>query len=149
MTRAAKHDDRLAPDGMAAMERNADDPPPPYFGDYPHGAYWSAFRQDSSVDDDGEAENFTVEGTRLRIMWDEGAGPLWGVEGLLPDDPEWLRQALGLSNSLIADLRAWVSDMDAARERGQSQAPLNHRALQLTERLQTEVGSRFRVRFHR
>ena len=97
MTRAAKHDDRLAPDGMAAMERNADDPPPPYFGDYPHGAYWSAFRQDSSVDDDGEAENFTVEGTRLRIMWDEGAGPLWGVEGLLPDDPEWLRQALGLS----------------------------------------------------
>jgi hypothetical protein len=134
---------------MAAMERSADDPPPPYFGDYPHGAYWSAFHQDSSVDDDGEAEDFTVEGTRLRIMWDEGAGPLWGDEGLLPDDPEWLRQALGLSNSLIADLRAWVSDMDAARERGQSQAPLNHRALQLTERLQTEVGSRFRVRFHR
>ena len=45
------------------MERSADDSPPPYFGDYPHGAYWSAFRQDSSVDDDGEAEDFTVEGT--------------------------------------------------------------------------------------
>ena len=134
---------------MAAMERSADDTPPPFFGDYPHGAYWSAFRQDGSVDDDAEAEDFTVEGTRLRIMWDEGAGPLWVDEGLLPDDPEWLRQALGLSESLIRDLLAWVRGMDEARERGQSQAPLHHRALQLTERLQAEVGSRFRVRFHR
>jgi len=140
---------RFASDGMAAMERSADEPPPPYFGDYPHGAYWSAVRADGSADDDAEAEDFTVEGNRLRIMWDEGAGPLWGDEGLLPDDPEWLRQALGLSDSLIADLLAWVHDMDAARERGRSQALLDHRALQLTERLQTEVGSRFRVRFHR
>ena len=90
------------------MERSPDDAPPPYLGDYPHGAYWSALR---------------------------------------PDDPDWLRQALGLSHSLIADLRAWVRDMDAARERGQSQAPLDQRALRLTERLQTEVGSRFRVTF--
>jgi hypothetical protein len=73
----------FASDGMAAMERSADDLPPPYFGDYPHGAYWSASHQDSSVNDDGEAEDFTVEGTRLRVMWDEGAGPLWGDEGLL------------------------------------------------------------------
>ena len=82
-------------------------------------------------------------------MWDEGAGPLWGDEGLLPHDPEWLRQALGLSDSLIADLLAWGRDMDAARERGQLEAPLNHRALQLTQRLQAEVGARFRVRLHR
>jgi hypothetical protein len=134
---------------MAAMKGSADDSPPPYLGDYPHGAYWSAFRPDGSGDGDAEAEDFTVEGTRLRIMWDEGAGPLWGDEGLLPNDPEWLRRALGLSDSLITDLLAWVRDMDAARERGQSQAPLHHRALQLSERLQTEVGSRFRVRFHR
>ena len=132
------------------MERSAEDLPPPYFGDYPHGAYWSAFlpRTARSMTT-AEAEDFTVEGTSLRIMWDEGAGPLWGDEGLLPDDPEWLQQALGLSDSLIADLLAWARDMDSARERGQAQAPLDHRALQLTERLQTEVGSRFRVRFHR
>lgn len=130
------------------MERSPDDAPPPYLGDYPHGAYWSAIPPEGSVDDDAEAEDFTVEGTRLRIMWDEGAGPLWGDGGLLPDDPDWLRQALGLSHSLIADLRAWVRDMDAARERGQSQAPLDQRALQLAERLQAEVGSRFRVTFH-
>ena len=47
------------------MERSADDAPPPYFGDYPHGAYWSASAQDSSIDDDGEAEDVTVEGTRV------------------------------------------------------------------------------------
>ena len=133
---------------MAAMERSADDAPPPYFRDYPHGAYWSALHRDRSVEDDDEAGDFTVEGTKLRIMWGEGAGPLWGDEGLLPDDPEWLRQALGLSDSLIAELLAWVRDMDAARERGQAQAPLDHQRLQLAERLQTEVGSRFRVNFH-
>ena len=131
------------------MERDRDGSLPPYLGDYPNGAYWSAFRPDGSVDVDAdEEEDLTVEGTRLRIMWDEGAGPLWGDEGLLPDDPNWLRQALGLSDSLIADLLAWVRDMDAARDRGQSQALLNPQALQLADRLQTEVGSRFRVRFH-
>jgi len=91
--------------------------------------------------------SWNVEGTRLRIMWDEGAGPLWGEEGLLPDDPDWLREALGVSDALIADLLAWVRDMDEARDRGQSQALLNPRALQLADRLQTEVGSRFRIRF--
>lgn len=130
------------------MARSADDSPRPYLGDYPNGAYWSAFRRDGSVDDHAEAEDFSVEGTTLRIMWDEGAGPLWGDEGLLPDDPEWLRQALGLSDALIADLLAWVREMDVARDRGQSRTPLSRHALQLTERLQTEVGSRFRVRFH-
>ena len=72
------------------MARGADDLPPPYPGD-PHGLHWAAYRPDGSVDDIAEGEDFTVEGTRLRIMWDEGAGPLWGDEGLLPDDPEWLR----------------------------------------------------------
>src|SRR5690606_18059820 len=89
--------------GMAAMEPRREDSPPPCLGDYPDAAYWSAFRPDGSVDGDAEAEpDFTVEGTRLRIMWDEGAGPLWSEEGLLPDNPDWLRQALGLSDSLIA-----------------------------------------------
>ncbi len=121
-----------------------DDSPPPYLGNYPQGAYWSAFRPDGTVDD-VVAEDLTVEGTSLRIMWDEGAGPLWGDEGLLPDDPSWLRQALGLSDSLIAELHAWVGDMDAARERGQSQTRLHRRALRLSERLQAEVGPRFQV----
>jgi hypothetical protein len=72
---------------------------------------------------------------------------LWGEEGLLPDDPDWLRQALGLSDSLIADLLQWVRDMDAARDRGESQALLGPRALELVDRLQSEVGTRFTVTF--
>lgn len=134
---------------MAAIEPRREDSPPPYFGDYPDGVYWLAFRPDSSVDADAESkEDFTVEGTRLRIMWDEDAGPVWGDEGLLPNDPRWLRQALGLGDPLITDLLEWVRDMDATRERGQSQALLNPRALKLADRLQAEVGSRVRVRFH-
>lgn len=128
------------------MEHSREDSPQPYLGDYPDGLYWSAFRPEGSVDGDTDAV-LTVEGNRLRIMWDEGAGPLWGDEGLLPNDPLWLRQALGLSDPLIADLLEWVRDMDAARERGQSQALLNPQALKLTVRLQAEVGSRFLVRF--
>jgi len=133
---------------MVRMQPDPDDPPPPYLGDHPNGVHWSAVRPDASVDDDAEADDFSVEGTTLRVMWDEGAGPLWGEEGLLPDDPAWLRLALGLSGVLVADLLAWMRDMDAARERRQSQAPLDHRAVRLTERLQAEVGSRFRVTFH-
>jgi hypothetical protein len=128
------------------MAPNEDDAPPPYFGDYPNGAYWSAVLRDGAVDASTE-DDFDVRGTRLRIMWDEGAGPLWGEEGLLPDDPDWLRQALGLSDSLIADLLQWVRDMDAARDRGESQAFLGPRALELVDRLQSEVGTRFTVTF--
>jgi hypothetical protein len=128
---------------MASDERDA---PPPYFGDYPDGIYWSAVPREGAVDASSE-DDFDVRGTYLRIMWDEGAGPLWGEEGLLPDDPGWLRQALGLSDSLIADLLQWVRDMDAARERGEPQALLSPRALELVDRLQSEVGTRFTVRF--
>jgi hypothetical protein len=106
--------------------------------------------QTAPVNVDAEAEeDVTVVGTQLQIMWDEGAGPLWDDGGPLPrDDPAWLRQALGLSDSLIEDLLTWARDMDAAHERRQSQALLNPRALQLADRLQSEVRSRFRIKFH-
>ena len=128
------------------MERSADDSSPPYPGD---GLHRVAHRPDRAVYDDAGADDLTVEGTRLRIMWDEGAGPLWGDEGLLPDDPAWLRQALGLSDALVSDLRDWVHDMDTAHGYGQSPPQLDARRVQLAERLQAEVGSRFRVRLHR
>jgi hypothetical protein len=131
------------------MTPNERDAPPPYVGDYPHGAYWSAVLPEVSVDGDPSSDDgFDVRGTYLKIMWDEGAGPLWGAEGLLPDEPDWLRRALDLSDSLIVDLLEWVRAMDAARERGESQAALGPRALELADRLQSEVGTRFTVRFH-
>jgi len=124
------------------MDRSTGQSHPLDLTEDPNGV-WDPVRDDDSPNDD-----FSVEGTRLRMMWDEGAGPLWGDEGLLPAHPEWLRQALGLTDALIADLIMWVRDMDSARDRGQSQDLLNPHAQRLTERLQAEVGARFRVRFH-
>jgi hypothetical protein len=57
------------------------DPEPlsPYFGDYPDGMYWSAVRPEGTEPDDEVDEDYTVEGPHLRIMWDEGAGPVLGL----------------------------------------------------------------------
>jgi hypothetical protein len=98
------------------------------------------------VDDD----DYVVGGPVLRIMWDEGAGPLWSTgEGLLPDDPDWLKRALGLSDTLIADLLGWLREKDTAHRFHQSPPQLDDRAERLVGRLQAEVGSRFTVRYHR
>lgn len=92
---------------------------------------------------------YSVTGDDLRIMWDEGAGPLWSTgDGLLPDDPAWLSRALGLSDDLIAELLRWLRDKDTAHRFGQSPAQLDERAEQLAGRLQSEVGPRFKVRYH-
>lgn len=96
------------------MEANDQERPPLHFGDYPRGAYWSAVGPESPEDNE---DTYSVEGFDLRIMWDEGAGPLWTTEdGLLPDDPEWMKSALGLSDSLVADLLRWLHDMNAAQK---------------------------------
>lgn len=34
----------------------------------------------------------------------------------LPDDPTWMQRALGLSDSLIADLLSWLHDADEAAQ---------------------------------
>lgn len=127
--------------------------PPPYFGDYPHGSYWSAAAPEGAKDSDQE-EDHAVEGSTLRIMCDEGAGPLWASEGLLPDDPEWLRLALGLSDSLVAALLTWLSEMTALHpgspvgEWQERARQLDERGRELAQRLQAEVGTRFIVRYH-
>lgn len=127
-----------------------DDPPPPYFGNYPDGPYWSAVP--IGEERDVEDEDYTVEGSRLQLMWDEGGGPLWGIEGLLPDHPPWLQRALGLSDGLIADLIAWRDDMNdfnwgSHQDWMADQKVLDQRAETLVERLRIELGSRFEVRY--
>ncbi len=129
-----------------------ENPPPPYLGDYPDGPYWSAVP--SGDEPDVEEEDYTVEGSSLRLMWDEGGGPLWGIEGLLPDDPPWLQRGLGLSASLVADLIAWRDDMNdfnwgSRQDWIAGQRALDQRAGALVERLRAEVGRRFEVRYHR
>ncbi len=109
------------------------------------GYYWTAVRPANYVEDD--EEDFTVEGTHLRLMWDHG-GPLWSdVESLLPDEPRWLREALGLSEALIVDLLQWQADMDELPVSRKSLDPLHERAEALVERLRAEIGDRFAIEF--
>jgi hypothetical protein len=88
-------------------------------------------------------------------MWDETAGPLWGDEGLLPEEPEWLSGALGLTDSLVAALGDWMNDMTAfhvspvAGDWQERQQQLNEQGDELAQRVQAELGSRYRVRHHR
>ncbi|MEX0427777.1 hypothetical protein AB3X52_09115 [Nocardioides sp. DS6] len=98
--------------------------------------------------------DFSVAGNVITFMWDYGAVvPLWcdGI-GLLPEEPEWLRTALGLSNLLILDLSEWGNamghlDANPPLQTEEAHRDLDHRARALVNRLQQELGSRFTVRY--
>ena len=82
------------------------EPPPPYLGDYPNGAYWAALAPPGSAP--GDETSFEVAGViRFRMPEDDVDLPLWDDEGLMPWESELLEAGLGLSAALIADLKAW------------------------------------------
>lgn len=121
-----------------------------HLGDFPHGAYWSAERREPTEDD---VDDYTVSGDVIRFMWDYTVVvPLWSEDGLLPEKPEWLRVALGLSDPLIHDLSEWgramnTLDGDPRLRTEQAYRDLDVRARELVERLQQEVGARFTVKY--
>jgi len=131
------------------MPDNDGGPPPKHFGDYPNGSYWTAEGPTGSAEDD--ALDFTVEGNSIKFMWDYGVVvPLWDGNGLVPQEPKWLHNALGLSDALIRDLRDWGTDMDhldtnPPLRTENAYLDLDQRARVLVDRLRAEVGSRFRV----
>lgn len=130
------------------MERSADDSPPPYLGDYLHGKYWSAFRPDGSVDNDDEAEDFTVEGTLLRIMRDEGARPCGAMRSC---SLTTRMAAAGAGPQRLSD--RGPACVGARHGRGSRTWPVAGTS-QLSRPATdcapaSEVRSRFRVRFHR
>ena len=99
-------------------------------------------------------DDFTVTGDRIRFMWDYGVVvPLWTEgDGLVPEEPEWLRAALGLSDPLIDDLRAWGTamghlDADSSLRTEQAYGDLDRQARALVVRVQQEVGPRFVVTY--
>ena len=134
------------------MSRPDHEPLSPYFGDYPDGAYWSAHPPPGYVHDD--SPDYTVEGDTIRFMWDYGVTvPLWVTGGLVPDDKEWLRRALGLRYPLVRDLRAWGEamnelDADPRLRTDEAYAELDRQARALVERVQAAVGERFTVTYH-
>lgn len=125
-------------------------PPLRYFGD-PYGAHWSVDPPAGFVNDD--ALDFTVEGDVIKFMWDHGVViPLWDGNGLVPEEPEWSRKALGLSVALIQDLASWGNAMeflDAKPPLRTEQAvrDLGQRAKELVQRLQQELAPRFSVKY--
>lgn len=122
-----------------------------YFGDYPNGAYWSAERP--ATTDEGEPVDRAVSGSDICFMWDYGVRiPLWDTYGLLSEEPEWLREALGLSDPLIEDLARWGRDMEAldasaSRRTTDAYEALDARGRVLVQRLQQEFGSRFSIKY--
>ncbi len=129
---------------MSAPDR---DPPPLHFGDPASGMYWTAERH---PDQDEQPDDYTVTGD-LKFDWDFGVTvPLWDDEGLLPDDPEWLRRALGLSDELIRDMDRWGRDrlrLDLGELPQDMPETMDSRALALVERLRQELAGRFTVTY--
>jgi hypothetical protein len=108
--------------------------PPKHLGDHPDGASWSADPPP------GHPES------------DEPDVPLWDGAGLLPEEPGWLQETLGLSDSLIDDLGEWgdaMNHLDGHPPLRTEKAfrHLDERARVLVTRLQQEVGSRFNVTY--
>ena len=115
-----------------------------------HGAHFSAERPAGWADDE-DALDLNVEGSVIRFMWDYAVTvPLWDGGGKLPDEPEWLRAALGLSDQLILDLEAWGNgmralDADPPLRTEQAYPHQDRLARELVQRLQGELGSRYTV----
>lgn len=128
-----------------------DDLPPRYFGDHPHGAYWSA--DPLPGDQDAEEVPHVPKGS-IRFSWDYGVRvPLWDDTGLLPEDPAWLREAFGLDDALVHDLTQWGHDMNALDDDPRLRTmsayeALDARARDLVARLERVIGDRFVVEYH-
>lgn len=134
---------------------NEREAPSPYIGDFRDGAHVPASSAEAS---DETPEDYTVSGDVIRFMWDYGViVPLWDGEGLLSEEPAWLRTALGLSEGLIQALTAWGQDMDHADniawkqktrdEWEQAYRGLDARALDLVESLRRELEPRYEVTY--
>ena len=115
--------------------------------------YWVPL-SDPLARDDADRHR-TVSGRVIRFGWDWSVDiPLWDADGLLPEDPEWLRTELGLSDEVIEALVTWGRDMnsvpDAPDEEPTPAAKLRYRELDrraqgLVEWLRREFGSRYDV----
>lgn len=98
-------------------------------------------------------ETPSVTGPEIRFMWDYSVSvPLWADGGLLPDDPDWLGEALGLSADLVAELTAWgnaMEELDSRTSLGDQQAyrELASRAAALVEELRAQLAGRYTVRY--
>ena len=97
-----------------------------------------------------------IAGDEIQFMWDYSVTvPLWDEEGLLPDEPDWLRRVLGLSASMIDRLSRWGEAMNAqdaipdprSLERRAAREDLRRQGRELADDLQRELGARYTVTY--
>lgn len=105
---------------------------------------------------DAVEDPYSIDGDQIRFMWDYGVSvPLWTDEGLLPDEPEWLRESLGLSDTMIDGLTRWGEAMEARDADPHPDSPawqqageeLDRKGRELADSLQRELGSKYTVTY--
>ena len=125
-----------------------------HLGDFPDGAYWSADPPAGADVEDGVDEVAHVPTGPVRFSWDYGVRvPLWDDTGLLPEDPMWLREALGLDDALVRELAQWGRDMEeldaTPRQRSrEAYVAMDARARELVARLRVALSGRHEVGYH-
>lgn len=119
----------------------------------PSGLHWAAHAPDGHPSEQTDVLDRGVSGKVIRFMWDYGVlVPLWDQEGLLPEEREWLRRVLLVSEELITDMTAWGDymnrlDGEPSLRTDESWAEMNRRGQALAERLQAELGSNYIVQY--
>ena len=97
-----------------------------------------------------------IAGDDIRLTWDYGVVvPLWDGRALQPEESEWLRRVLHLSDELMDELTRWGQAMETRDGEPAFESPewrdagegLHRRGRDLAEWLQREVGSRYRVTY--
>ena len=89
-----------------------------------------------------------IEGV-VQLMYDYGATtPLWDEGGLLPEDPDWLHTALGISAATVEAVTSWGtraerifndrSGLSRAEERAEADR-LRAEGEELAERIRAEL----------
>lgn len=126
-----------------------------WFGGKPGFGWYAPGPGDPTPEPSDDPDYYTLDGNEIQVMWDYGVTvPLWN-DGLLPDDPDWLRRALGLSDSMIERLTRWGEAMNAqdalpdpaSPERRAARENLRRLGGVLADDLQRELGPRYTITY--
>ena len=87
-------------------------------------------------------------GSVIRFLWSHDGShvPLWEAGSVLPEDERWLRDFLGLRDSLVGELKAWTTDRDGLGSRRggpDAMAAIHARADRLVATLNSDLEARF------
>jgi hypothetical protein len=145
-------------------DKRAEEPPPLYFGDYPHGSYWSADPKDidRGAENPGRAQwATTVERSAanpypIRMFAEIGCDfALWGPVDEPPpttsgvQEADYLEEELLISVSLRDRLLAWAQDhfRHDGGDHTVSMDDFDERGFFISRELQRELGDLYAVTY--